>query len=223
MINTLEKNLSEIEQLASILLSTLDEKIFFNELAKFFITTTEIENVSLYMVTEEKTAQLVSRGGEMIEEGDIIPKGFGLVGQVIRTRRAYFSNNIMKDPLFSAEGITTEQKELALPISHDGIVMATIHFRSDTHEFSKKDITFLVSILSDLQKPLANMRMYLAAKGLNKILLKKIEAKEKELEERKNGLQRNSLYRATEKEIIHNSKIMEEIISLSDRIAQTDW
>jgi Nif-specific regulatory protein len=143
---------------------------------------------------------------------------------VIRTKKPYFSNNVARDPLFHQEAKEGVQAELSLPVSVDGIVIATLHFqiKKEGIEFEREHITEILKVLNDLRQPLVNMKMFLAAKHLNQALMKKIEIKEKELEASKSGVKVSDSYKIQDKEIVGKSEAMKSMLHLSDKVAQTD-
>jgi len=215
---------SEIQQLSSILLSTLDETIFFSELAQYLMKHVACEKARVFVVLEDSSVKLVSENGRPIIDGKELMIGEGPAGHVVRTKRPYFSNNVARDPLFAheaSEGITAE---LCMPITFEGVLIATVHLQriSEGVEFVRENISSILNILSELKHPLANMKLYLSAKSLNEILLKKIEEKERELEERKSGGKVESGFKTLEKEIIGKSQIMQNLFSLADKSATGD-
>ncbi len=222
MTNSMAKNLPEINRVSSILLSTLDESIFFNELGKFLHIQLQLDQTIIRSVQHGLDTQIVSENGKVVEGAAILEKGRGPAGHVVRTKKAYFSNSIDRDPLFEAEAIEGISSELCIPVVIEGIVIATIHLRSihEKREFSREDISFVESILDELKKPLTNMKMYLAAKHLNESLLKKIENKEKELKEKEKGITLGANFKIVEKDIIGNSAAMKRVLHLADKVGE---
>lgn len=223
MSDTVEKISAEISNLSTILLSTLDESQFFSHLAHFMAAQLNVEKANIYVVKEDSKAVLVSEGGQPAKGSLILEKGHGPAGHVIRTKKPYFSNNTQRDPLFHKEAEEGVKAELTIPVLHEGIVIATLHLQDSTgeREFSRDDMTAALSILSEISKPLSNIKMYLQAKFLNESLLRQIESKEKEIQENKSGLQLADTYKIEEKEIIGNSEAMKRLLSISDRVAQS--
>ena len=221
MSDLVEKVSAEIDNLSTILLSTLDEAQFFGHLASFMTAQMNVERANIYVVKEDSKAILISENGKATDSSVILEKGHGPAGHVIRTKKPYFSNNTQRDPLFQKEAEEGIVSELTLPVVHEGIVIATLHLQnlSDEREFTRDDITSALSILADLKKPLSNIKMYLQAKFLNESLLRKIESKEKEIQEHKTGLQLAATYKIEEKEIIGNSESMKRLLSISDRVS----
>lgn len=221
MTQVVETSLTKIGELSSILLTTLDESIFFNELARFMKGEIACDHVIVYKVLEDHSAVMVSNDGELVD-GHI--KGKGPAGHVIRTKRPYFSNQTDRDPVFAdviAEGV---KAELAVPVAVDGIVIGTIHFqsKSGSHSFAREHMTQVQNILNNIQRPLVNMKMYLQAKYLNEALMQKIKEKEKELEKSKSGPKLADSFRIEDKEIIGQSDSMKKLIALVDRVSNSD-
>lgn len=223
MTQLVETSLTKIGELSSVLLTTLDESIFFNELARFMRNEIQCDLVSVYKVLEDHSAVLVSRNGEIIDQSKDLIKGKGSAGHVIRTKRPYFSNQTDRDPVFadvSSEGV---KAELAIPVSVEGIVIGTIHFQSTSdHTFSRDHMTHIQNILNNISRPLVNMKMYLQAKYLNEALMQKIQEKEKELEKSKSGPKVADSFRIEDKEIIGQSDSMKKLIALVDRVSNSD-
>ncbi|MFA5584221.1 MAG: sigma 54-interacting transcriptional regulator, partial [Bacteriovoracaceae bacterium] len=92
-----------------------------------------------------------------------------------------------RDPLAST-GIRSEkiEAELCIPVMFESSVIGTINVQSEdaNRQFSESDITVINNILSDLAAPIKNMHLFLMTKNLNRELLGRIEAKEKELSNR---------------------------------------
>jgi Nif-specific regulatory protein len=223
MAQTLKSIPSSLEELSSTLLSTLDEGVFFSELSRFLLSVVKHDQCLVYQVHGDSSAQLVSENGEVTKEGKILAKGEGIAGHVVRTKRAYISNNVSRDPLF-ANDKEDRIAELAVPVACDGIILGTIHFQSKTEEiqFSREDVTNILSVLSEIKRPLVNMKMYLQAKHLNEVLLMKIEEKERELAESKGSSSLGESYKIQDVDIIAHSPIMKELVVLAERVAMSD-
>lgn len=224
MTQVVETSLTKIQELSSILLTTLDESIFFNELARFMKGEIQCDHVIVYKVLEDHTGIMVSRDGEIVDQSKGQIKAKGSAGHVIRTKRPYFSNQTDRDPVFadvSSEGV---KAELAVPVSVDGIVIATIHFQSTSgeHSFARDHMTHVQHIFNNIGRPLANMKMYLQAKYLNEALMQKIEEKEKELAKSKSGPKVADSFKIAEKDIIGQSESMKKLIALVDRVSNSD-
>lgn len=224
MSEVLAKNSTEIDKLSSILLSTLDEGVFFPELAKFFHQLVQVDQTLVFLVQEDSSTRLIARNGRHQKKGKVHPKGTGVAGHVVRTRSPYFSNNTTRDPLFIENGDEEVSRELVVPVSHEGIVIATIHFQCKTceKEFSSDDMTLVLSILNELKSPISNMKMYLAARHLNESLVRQIEVKEKEIEAKEKKSLPGGSFKIEEKEIVAQSDMMKNIINIADKVALAD-
>jgi len=220
-----QKLSSQIDLLSSKLLSTLDEQIFFQTLSLYFSQVVEkVDKIKIHQALEDCSSRLVSINGQTVTNGLHLGKGEGIAGHVIRTKKAYFSNNIERDPLFMLEAREGVKRELCVPISHEGIILATLHFQviNTDREFHRDDISNILEVLNQLSAPIRNMKIFLSAKYLNEALLKKIEKKEKEIEENRGGLQLTDSYRIMEPEIIGKSAKIKELKALADKVAETD-
>ncbi len=224
MMDSVAKDLTKIQEISANLLSSLDESVFFPTIGKLFHDHMGVDQTLVFMAQENGSMKLISKNGRLLKKGKTLEKGMGPCGHVIRTKKPYFSNNTERDPLFadaSEEGI---RAELAIPVSHEGIVIATIHFQciDSEKEFTRDDITAVLEILNELRQPLANMKMFLAAKHLNESLLRQIEVKEKEIAKRDSGVSIGDSFRIEEKEIVGKSDAMKTLIHLGDKVAQAD-
>ena len=223
MTEPVAKLSTEIQELSSILLSTLDESIFFNELSKFLLSVVECDQIMVFKVLDDLRAVEVSQNGVIVEDGLTLEKGAGVAGHVVRTKKAYFSNNVTRDPLF----INLEDDiiaELCVPVVYDNLVIGTVHFQSfdDSRPFTREDIIAVNSILDQLSKPLANMKMYLSAKFLNEALMRQIEVKEQELQEKSAGVKLDTSFKIEDKEVNVRSQSMKEILTLTQKVASSE-
>lgn len=224
MMDSVAKNLTKIQEISSILLSSLDESVFFPHLGKLLHDFVGVDRTLVYLVQENGSVKVISKNGKEVKRGQALEKGVGPAGHVIRTKRPYFSNNTERDPLFAEAKEEGVRAELAIPVSHEGIVIATIHFQciESDKEFGRDDMAAVLEILTELNHPLANMKMYLAAKHLNESLLRQIELKEREIEEKGTGIIANTSFKIIEKEIAGKSETMKRLIHLADKVAAAD-
>lgn len=216
---------NQIERLRSVLLQTLDESIFFSELASHMSELVKAENIIFYKLREDHSLREVSRNATPVIEGRIINNEKGIINHVIKTKKSYFSNGTERDPLFSSEQeIDLFKKELCIPIICEGIIISAVLFQSNSEEiiFSREDITNIISLFNQLEKPIKNLKMYISVKNLNEALLLKIEKKEKELlSERSNPSVLDSLM-TSDKEIVYQSLKMNDLIKLVEKVSLTD-
>lgn len=217
-------NLSDLEELSVRLLATLDEATFFSELGAYLKEVVKVDHLTVYRVMEDSSVKVVCIDGNEVSDGEVQKNGPASAGYVIRTKRAYFSNNVERDPIFAEEAKQGIRAELCIPIIVDGITIGTIHFQSigDDREFGRSDITNVLAILNAIKKPLVNIKMYLSAKFLNEILLKKVEEKEKEIRERQSSLIVHTSYIVKDKKVASKSASMKQLLDLSAKAAKSD-
>lgn len=217
-------NLSLNENLLSSLLSTLDEGIFFAELGGFLHSLMNADKTTIYLVNEDQSAELISINNEALEKRVHIAKGEGPVGHIIRTRRPYFSNNAQRDPVFMHKLSEGVHSELCIPVAHESIVIASVHFQNSNTEksFSREHINQVLEVLNFIKKPLSNMKMYLAAKHLNLSLQRQVDTKDKELKEKSRSVSINDSFKIEEKPIVGKSQTMKEALVLADKASQGD-
>ena len=217
-MEVLNKNSSEAQNLVSVLLSTLDEAVFFVELMKQLSSQINADKTLVYIANEESNLKLLVEDGSATSSKSY-EKNEGLAAYVLRTKKSYFSNNVSRDPIFAKEPNKALKAELAIPVSVDGIVFATIHFQSISEkEFSVNDMTKVIALLADIKKPLANMKMFLVAKQLNEALLRKIENKEKEVTSSKSEMTLADSYKIADVEIVG----MKSLVSIASKLAQSE-
>lgn len=182
MKNALDMN--EVSTLSTVLLSNLDESIFFSKVSKFVQNQFNEYKVLVFESFEDGSTQLRSENGKIIEKSEVIAKGEGLSGYVTRVKRAYYSNS-KRDPLLaSSKREEKVEAELCVPITVDEMVLGTIHVQTVNQErkFSEADVIVIRELLDNLAAPIKNLKMYLLAKHLNRQLLNKIAEKEEELQ-----------------------------------------
>jgi Nif-specific regulatory protein len=216
---------SQIERLRSVLLQTLDESIFFSELAAHMGEVVKSESIIFYKLREDHSLREVSRNATPVIDGRIINNEKGIINHVIKTKKAYFSNDTARDPLFSSEyEIELAKKELCIPIICEGIIISAILLQSNSEaiSFSREDITSIISLLNQLEKPIKNLKMFISVKNLNEALLLKIEKREKELLENRSNPSVLEALKTSDKEIVFQSLKMNELMKLVEKLSLTD-
>jgi len=178
---------NEIATLSTVLLSNLDEVVFFSKLSGFIQSLANEHKVLAYEVFSDGFTRLIAENGVAIDGVKSFDKGQGLAGYVARTKRAYYSNSIKRDPIASS-GYRDElvEAELCIPIMSQASVIGTINIQSlsKNRQFGEVEIALVNEVLVQLESPIRNMHLYLMAKNLNRELLARIEAKDKELSNR---------------------------------------
>jgi DNA-binding NtrC family response regulator len=217
-------NHNELATLSTVLLSNLDEVVFFSKLTGFVQDIMGEHKVLGFEVLSDGCTRLLSENGQALNSAKFLNKGQGLSGYVARMKRAYYSNSVKRDPIAST-GIREEivEAELCVPVMIEGSVIGTINVQSlkKDRNFGEADIAAINDILTQLQSPIRNMHLYLMAKNLNRELQSRIEAKEKELSSRveihlSKGLEDNS-------QMIGLSKSFLEVVQMAKKIASQDF
>lgn len=180
-------NQNELATLSSVLLANLDEVVFFSKITEFVAQVFPGHQVLGFEAFNDGSTGLIAENGKALSAAKLLNKGQGLSGYVARTKRAYYSNSVKRDPLAStgirAEGV---EAELSIPVMFESSVIGTINVQSTdaNRQFSEADIATINNILVDLAAPIKNMHLFLMTKNLNRELMGRIEAKEKELSSR---------------------------------------
>jgi Nif-specific regulatory protein len=217
-------NHNEIATLSTVLLTNLDEVVFFAKLSGYVQELMNEHKVLGFEVLNDGSTRLLSENGKALNSSKILNKGQGLSGYVARMKRAYYSNSVKRDPIAST-GHREEivEAELCVPVMIDGSVIGTINVQSTKKDrnFGESDIAVINEILVQLQSPIRNMHLYLMAKNLNRELQTRIEAKEKELSNRveihvTKGFEDNS-------QMIGLSKNFLDIVQMAKKIASQDF
>jgi Nif-specific regulatory protein len=214
---------NEITKLSTILLATLDESLFFTELSKYISTIVPVDSVLIYRIVEKTSLQLVSENNEPVVAQELSDNR-GVQTHVLKTKRPYFSNNTSSDPMFDSVEKNI-QAELCLPITEEGVVIAIIRLqinKENDYQFSKEDITKILSLLRKLSRPLKNIRLFMEAHDLNISLLKKIEDTEAKLQMQQGNVSLVSEFQVEEREITGKSKEITDVINLADKVAGSE-
>lgn len=217
-------NQEELSSVSLVLLSTLDEDVFFGKLSSFI--TDQFEGLNVYVCKgyADGETQIVAENGESQTDGKRFKKGEGISGYVVRTKRPYYSNSVQRDPLMANQNLDPNViSEICVPIISDNSTLGTVNVQSmsEDRKFSEEDIKLVQSILAYLEKPIRNMKMYLLATQMNNELIKKIEVKEESNNSGSNG---NHLVRKEEgSKIIGHSQSLRSILKIVEKVAQEDF
>lgn len=215
---------NELATLSTVLLTNLDEVVFFSKLTGYIQSLLNEHKVLGFESLSDGSTRLVADNGLAVNPAKLLAKGQGLSGYVTRMKRAYYSNSAKRDPLAST-GIRDElvEAELCLPIMIEGSVIGTINVQSvkKDRNFGDADLAVINEVLTSLQSPIKNMHLYLLAKNLNRELLSRIEAKEKELSNRVEVKPTQQFEDNTQ--MIGLSKNFLEIVQMAKKIAGQDF
>jgi len=213
-------NKNELSTLSVNLLSTLDQSFFFNELGRYFSNVYADCSVSVHRSFLDGSTKLISENGEELEDSKIIAKGKSVASYVSKIKRAYYSNNVSSDPLFSLEKLNKNvHSVMCFPLQSEGSVFGVVSLHSaDERSFSDEDVKQCKKILKAVEAPMKNIRMYLMALEMNKDLIDKLESGEIE------GSTSNEERREfnNHKVIGHNSSI-QKILEITSKVANEDF
>ncbi|MBF0359590.1 MAG: sigma-54-dependent Fis family transcriptional regulator [Oligoflexia bacterium] len=228
----------DIQKLMSILYSSLDESLFFSELSKFIKDFTKAERVTIYKANPDESIELTSVDGR--HTVNKIKSGEGILGHVVKTKRAYFSNMIRRDPLYNKSHYPTQNSsqlviaELCIPIVVNNQVIAVINFQSTNSEvkYDYSNINAIQNILTEIKRPLINLQMYLASKHLNDVLNVKLEQEIRSKSPHALFSSNIPFYKkmsaciqdvsdSSEVNLIGNSLVFQKILGLADSISKT--
>ena len=150
-------NHNELATLSSVLLSNLDEVVFFAKLTGFVQDIMGEHKVLGFEVLSDGCTRLLSENGQALSSAKLLNKGQGLSGYVARMKRAYYSNSVKRDPIASSgHRDDSVEAELCVPVMVDGSVIGTINVQSikKDRSFSELDIAAINDILTQLQSPI---------------------------------------------------------------------
>ncbi|MFP5457492.1 MAG: sigma 54-interacting transcriptional regulator [Bacteriovoracia bacterium] len=217
---------TELATLCTQLLSNLDETVFFSQLSGYFAQTLGEHKIQVFEVMTDGSTRLSAENGIAVD-GAILAKGIGLSGYVARMKRAYYSNNVKRDPITAhSKRDEVVEAELAVPVMVDGTVIATIHVQSAQKErqFSDADVALINEDLKGLQAPIRNMRLYLVARHMARELETKLALREQErVSGPKLEIKTGSQDIGERVNLVAVSKSMLETINLAKKLATQDF
>ena len=205
----------------NLLLSNLEESIFFARLSVILKQAFPEEQNEIYFLRSDESFVLTALNGEA--KSDIaFNKGDSICSYVHKIKRPYFSNAIKRDPLFSTMNnkrtiASHLDHELVYPITANNTVIATIHLRSENIVYSEKDITRLKLSLLPYQNAFENLSNYLMVKYVNNELINKFEQNISE----KSQKSEKEIIKADE--IIGFDKKMQLVRQTTEKAAQGDF
>ncbi len=217
---------NELATLNTQLLTHLDEAVFFARLSDYFQQASGDHKIQVYEVMADSSTRLAAENGQALE-GAVLAKGIGLSGYVARMKRAYWSNSVKRDPITAhSKRDDVIEAELAVPVMHEGTVIATIHFQSalKDRQYSEKDVALVNESLAQLAAPVRNMRLYLMARHVARDLEQKLAQKESERDQMSRiDVRTGSLDNDERLNIIAVSKSFLETIQVAKKLALQDF
>lgn len=217
-------NQNELSTLSINLLSSLDESVFFTQLSGYFSKMYPECSIALHKSFSDNSTQLRALNGCEVEGAALVSKGNSISGYVSRTKRAYYSNSVQRDPLFSMQEIPAGVvSELCVPVLSEGAILGTINIQGkEGYEFGQDDINNIMEALVYLDKPIQNMKIYLLATQMNEELIQKIQKNEEGSQSSRRGLDQFS-QREEAAAIIGHSASIRNIAKIVDKVAKEDF
>ncbi len=197
---------------------------------------------SIWSVALDGTATLRAQSGaynKYIQPGFAI-KNEGIVGTVIRTKRAYVCNDVTRDPSFTNLSLPVETKsQLSIPVIVDGAIAAVLTVESSSiGAFDDEDKVTFESLGAQLSVMLVNSKLYNEIKSFNKRLQQTVEERTLELRnastrilEQQRLLQKENKVlkslvtndkKGEDGNIIGSSQAMQNVVNMVDKIAPTN-
>lgn len=213
---------NELSTLCTVLLSNLNEVVFFAKITGQIHDMIGEHKVQGYVSLNDGSTRLMAENGHSVNEV-LLAKGQGLSGYVTRTRRAYYSNSVKRDPIATtSKREDAVDAELCVPMMVDSSIIGTLNIQSiqKGRQFGEADIKMINEVLAALEAPLRNMHMFLMAQNLNKELMAKIESREKELS---NRIEVRSFIQDEECQLIGHSRKFLDVVALARKVAIQDF
>ncbi|NDD92389.1 GAF domain-containing protein, partial [bacterium] len=247
-VSSLEKQairLRLLNELSTNLQGLLGSENFYQEVVNLVQSKFSYFAIQIWSVDENQVARLEAQAGAYqshLEIGHVLQsseKGgsVGIVGQVIRTKKSYLTNDISQDPNYTDLSLQIRtQSELSVPILKEGQLIAVLNIESDElNAFDDDDIVALQSVAAQVAVAMANRRLYADARIFNKKLQAAVEEKTLELRhaherilDQQRMLQKEnkalkSLVQHDQKsfEIIGKSAALSSLLTMVDKIAPT--
>ena len=98
--NLVEKNSTELNEIAAKLFATLDECEFFGTLAKYLSSSLDTNHTNVFIFDENSNLKQIMSQNKRVSKKVNPGKEISHLLHVVKTKRPYFSNNISRDPLF---------------------------------------------------------------------------------------------------------------------------
>ncbi len=209
-------NKTDVNEILKSLLSTLDEGKFFKILTSAISKELEIDNSFSILIQEGRPTRIV---GKLLKSETPLSLEDKSSAHVFKTKTPYFSNNLVRDPLFIDSNRPGIESELIMPLGHEGEIFATLHFQKLPAEskFNVDTVDRVNGMLFQLKAPIANMKLYLDTKTLNNTLLKKVDelikAKSKKMDQ-------NNFPIMKEPEFSFRSIEMSDFLQLLDKLSR---
>ncbi|MFN7684255.1 MAG: sigma 54-interacting transcriptional regulator [Oligoflexia bacterium] len=194
--DTLKKQASRLKllnELSTQLQDLLQSESFYQEVINLIQSRFHFFTISIWSVPPDSTgtARLEAQAGAHsahIKIGYLLRTAsnsgaIGIVGQVIRTRSSYLSNDLSADPHYTNASLPViSQSELAVPILKDSRLVAVINVESDqSNAFDPEDVIMLEAVAGQLAVAIANQKLYSESREFGRRLQQAVDEKSEEL------------------------------------------
>ena len=229
-----------LSELSTRLQSILGSERFYQEVIDIIQSKFNYYSITLWSIAEDDSATLQAQSGAHVRHlriGHILPSGLGITAQVVRSRHAYLSNDVTRDPNYSNFALPMETRsELAVPIIKDKKVMGVVNVEStETNAFDLEDQLTLETVAAQVAVAIANMKLFREAKDFAEKLKTAVndktaqlrEAHERILEQQKLLQKENKALKTLVNhdkstfEIIGQSPTLTAMLGMVDKIAPT--
>jgi two-component system response regulator HydG len=234
--------LNLIHSLSSQLIDLKNVGEFYRKAAHLIKDKLNYYHVSIWTLDPEKEISLMAQSGALeyrktLQPGFILPKGMGIIGKVVETKRPMLSNDVSKDPNFtSLEMKSNTKSELCVPIfSPQRELLGTINIESNQLQaFDAYDVETMETIAHQVGLALRNSELYSEITQFNTKLAKTVEDKTQELKSahakimdqqkmlrKENRALRQLVKSKKNSRIVGSSPAIESLMSMVDKIAPT--
>jgi len=149
--------MDKLKELSKLVLNTKNINEAIHKSADLVKEMIDVDRVSIFIYDREKENVWTLRADytEKIE----MPKDSGIVGYVLKEKKAYITNDAYEDEFFNPEidkktGFTTKNI-LAVPIEDTvGKVIGVVEFINKEEDFSSKDVAFAKLFAKYISEPL---------------------------------------------------------------------
>lgn len=232
--------LAMLNELSHKLQHLLAADNLYKETLKIIQSRFQYYYISLWTTAEDGTTTLQAHEGayaNFLSPGFQL-KGEGIIGHVVKTKKASLSNDVATDKNFTSLKLPIETKSaLAVPITDaDGSIIGVLNIEAaEANAFDEEDLFVMEGIGAQVSLALANAKLYNKVSDFNKELKKIVEDKTAELRvandrimEQQKLLQKENRALKTivnrssaSREIIGVSPSLNSLLSMVDKIAPT--
>jgi transcriptional regulator with GAF, ATPase, and Fis domain len=229
MLNELSHKLQSLLEADNLYKETL--RIVQSRFRYYYISlwTTDLHGVTTLQAHEGAYANFLSPGFQL--------KGEGIIGHVVKTNKAYLSNDITHDTNFTSLKLPIETKSaLAVPIvnANKGVIGVLNVEAAEANAFDEDDLFVMEGIGAQVSLAISNAHLFNKVADFNKELQQIVEEKTQELRvandrimdqqkllQKENRALKTIVNRSNSNLIIGQSTPIVSLLSMVDKIAPT--